>query len=194
MRRLKSFLLAALALAGATAPLLACGGPHLGPRDWTPRRDWRWCHANIKTLRGAIEMYNLDNNTEVTTLDEDLTRTLVREGYLSATMTCPNRAARGAAGSGYVLAHRSDDRFHPWEGRDVACLDHGFVNGDWSRSAHDQLKATPGNEAFLAGALHVSPRDAEERWRRRKDWQERLLATLLALGGSPLLAFLSFLG
>jgi hypothetical protein len=189
MRRLKNFLVALtmLALAGNA---LACG-PHFGPSDWTPRRSWRTCYANLKTLAGATEMYNLDYNTDVQVMDEAFQAKLVEQGYLQSRMVCPNRTARGAVGDGYVMAERNDDRD---KGRWVACLDHGFVSSSGYESAYDQFARSEENAHLLPQALRTHPVQAEELWRRRKDWQERMWGVVLAMGGGPLTALLAFLG
>lgn len=191
MKRGKSFLLALVAMT-LTSSAFACGSHHgLGPWNWTPRSSLRSCYANQKTLAGAVEMYNLDFNTEVLRFDDALMRTLVDEGYLQRPLTCPNREARGVAGGGYVMAQRDDDR---GQGRWIACLDHGFVYGPSGVSAYDQLSRVEGNEHLLDHALRVRPQQAELRWQARKQWQERLWAAVMAMGGAPLMALLAFLG
>jgi len=48
------------------------------------RANQRACYANQKTIAGAIEMYNLDYNTSITTMsDGDCLSTLQGNGYLA---------------------------------------------------------------------------------------------------------------
>ncbi len=53
------------------------------------RANMRACHANQKTISGAVEMYNMDNGVSVTTLDEALANELVAGGYLTAKVNDP---------------------------------------------------------------------------------------------------------
>lgn len=44
------------------------------------------CHANCRALQGAVEMYNMDNSPQMSTLDIDL---LIQKGYLRERPYCP---------------------------------------------------------------------------------------------------------
>jgi hypothetical protein len=52
---------------------------------WTPQGR---CAANQKTLQTAIEAYNLDRNTKVTSIDGSFLAGLTSRGYLAACPTC----------------------------------------------------------------------------------------------------------
>ncbi len=54
------------------------------------RANTRACYANIKTIAGAIEMYNLDNNLNAA-LGKDVTlEDLAKDGYLQSVPVCPS--------------------------------------------------------------------------------------------------------
>lgn len=77
----------------------------------------RACFANQKTLAGAVEMYNLDFNTEVTRLDPPMRTELVKQGYLQVYPTDPS-VGPGSEGN-YVLT--------PKHGNRILCLRHGPI-------------------------------------------------------------------
>ena len=61
------------------------------------RANQRACYANQKTIAGALEMYNLDNNTSVTQLDLTLLKTLVSAGYLQSVPHDPGQGGEATA-------------------------------------------------------------------------------------------------
>ena len=63
------------------------------------RANTRACYANQKTVVGAVEMYNLDKNTKVGTLDATLWTSLKRGGYLQSIPKDPGQGK--ATGEGY---------------------------------------------------------------------------------------------
>lgn len=52
---------------------------------------YKACYSKIRVLMGAVEMYNMDNETMMTTLDQN---TLIKEKYLKETenLVCPERS------------------------------------------------------------------------------------------------------
>lgn len=76
------------------------------------RANVRACYANQKTIAGAVEMYNLDFNTDVATLS-GLTTTLVTEGYLQQWPKDP-----GGKGK-YVMDGTT--------GNGIKCTEHGPI-------------------------------------------------------------------
>ena len=83
-------------------------------RAATRRPSSRPCQANQKTIAGALEMYCLDYNTSITSLDAAVLETLRDKGYLQSVPVDPGSGK--APGENYVL-HRGE----------IACLQHGFV-------------------------------------------------------------------
>lgn len=87
-----------------------------------PLSEEKQCFANQKTLMAAIELYNLDNNVEVTKLDSGLMKTLVEQGYLQAALEDPG--AGPGSGFHYYLVTLEGDSFPI-----VACTKHGDIQG-----------------------------------------------------------------
>ncbi len=65
------------------------------------RANVRACYANQKTIAGAIEMYNLDFNQSLTTLDGTLLTKLKTEGYLQSV---PNDPGKGQTNTYALIA------------------------------------------------------------------------------------------
>ena len=78
------------------------------------RAQQRACFANQKTIAGAMEMYNLDNNTALTELNPVILRKLQEHGYLMKIPECPSRPQ---GGSNYSLEGEHD----------VRCRVHGSI-------------------------------------------------------------------
>ncbi len=79
----------------------------------------RACFANQKVLMGATEMYNLDYNTNVETLDKEFLEKLKKEGYL---MAIPNDPGQGDG-------TWSNYQFTGDDGPGMACKAHGSIDG-----------------------------------------------------------------
>lgn len=60
---------------------------HRNPR-WN--HSWKWCVANLVSIQGAVEMYNMDRENCLSFLTEDSLRLLKEEGYLKGRMFCCN--------------------------------------------------------------------------------------------------------
>ena len=58
------------------------------------RANQRACYANMKTIAGSIEMYNLDNNTSIEAIDASIMQNLVEQGYLQSTPMHPGTNER----------------------------------------------------------------------------------------------------
>ncbi|MBQ3643130.1 MAG: hypothetical protein II961_00905 [Candidatus Riflebacteria bacterium] len=87
----------------------------LGPSPYyvkCGRRSYRdkACYSNIRVITGAVEMYNMDHETFMENLDEDL---LVKDGYLKTKQPRPETACnyRGSdlTGSGTVYCDYHGD-------------------------------------------------------------------------------------
>jgi len=87
------------------------------------RANQRACYANQKTVAGALEMYNLDNNTSVTVLGGDGVWTnLKAQGYLQ---TIPDDPGFGSGThTHYVLSAEGD----------IYCTSHGGIQSNVSGS------------------------------------------------------------
>jgi len=86
-----------------------------GFRHARERANQRACYANQKTIAGALEMYDLDNNTATTALDDDVWRHLKEQGYLQ---TLPQDPGQGA------------DSLHNYQRMpdgNVGCTVHGLI-------------------------------------------------------------------
>ena len=83
------------------------------------RANRRACYANQKTIAGAVEMYNLDYNANVTELTPELRSKLTESGYLMSFPTDPGQEE--GDGSHYFLTA---------EGNGVACKMHGSIQGE----------------------------------------------------------------
>lgn len=81
------------------------------------RADVRACHANQKTLAGAIEMYMLDKDVKQVTLDAGLLQTLKQGGYLSSIPADPGEGAG------------SESNYYQTPDGTIACRVHGNVDG-----------------------------------------------------------------
>lgn len=84
------------------------------------RANRRACFANQKTLAGATEMYNLDNNTDVKELTPKLLESLKSEGYLRSIPQDPGKG-EGSSDHYYLLQGKKDV---------IACKVHGSISGD----------------------------------------------------------------
>ena len=83
------------------------------------RANTRACYANQKTIAGALEMYNLDNNTKIEKLGDDIGGALVKGGYLQTQVDDPG--AGGSTFNHYVF--KSD-------GNGIECSVHGAIQDD----------------------------------------------------------------
>ncbi len=86
------------------------------------RANVRACYANQKTIAGAVEMYNLDNNTLRTDVGLTFLDELVEGGYLQTIPRDPGQGSR--SGSNYHAAHG---------GAGIACQVHGSIPGSGAR-------------------------------------------------------------
>lgn len=94
------------------------------------RSNVRACFANQKTLAGAIEMYNLDFNTDFQGDLDDLLPELVQNGYLQSEPRDPGGRGR------YFL--------DPESGNGIACTVHGSIHGGGARRGQPApLKSLP---------------------------------------------------
>lgn len=78
------------------------------------RANTRACYANQKTIAGAVEMYNLDNNT-IAGIDQTTCTTLVSAGYLQSQPADPGG---GATAFTYVQIS---------QGNGISCSTHGQI-------------------------------------------------------------------
>ena len=71
------------------------------------------CYSNIRILQGAVEMYNMDSKTMMTTLDQSI---LIKEGYLKSQkdIKCPEYSIEAT----YSGEHLMDDG-------EIICSYHG---------------------------------------------------------------------
>jgi competence protein ComGC len=84
------------------------------------RANQRACFANQKTLAGATEMYNLDNNTDVKELTPKFLKQLQQGGYM---MSIPSDPGQGKGSrENYYLVHGGNDY--------IACKVHGSISGE----------------------------------------------------------------
>ena len=107
----------------------------------------RACFANMKTIAGAIEMYNLDFNVDIQEINQEFLEKLKKEGYLQSIPVDPDFG--DSASSAYLLA----------EDGLMFCINHGFIQPpegyDRSSSPFEQLKASgETREGILARASH----------------------------------------
>ena len=79
----------------------------------------RACFANQKTIAGAIEMYNLDFNTNIRQLDSAFFNRLKNEGYLQSIPYCPGNKTTSKNGSSYSIDSTGE----------ISCESHGAVYG-----------------------------------------------------------------
>ena len=84
-------------------------------RDKAQRRA---CYENQRRIAGAIEMYNLDQNTKLSSISADFLGTLVKKGYLR---TSPVDPATGA-GDTYAISRASGDK------SSITCKLHGGID------------------------------------------------------------------
>lgn len=143
----------------------------------------RSCHANMKTLAGAVEMYNLDNNTSLVgkhprRLDSVDQQKLVTGGYLQCPMTDPGTSPE--SGQNYVLF---PDK--PW----VACLAHGVV-GKTGTAREQFMEAGITDRGLLAASLDEEPPEPPTPY----PTDEVVLAAVLAIFNELTLVGLGALG
>ena len=92
------------------------------------------CKANLKTLLGAVEMYNLDHPTPITELKPEVLQTLLKDGdYLKAVPECLEKGVYRISGD---LAK---------DGK-IVCSVHGDV-----QTIEASLEGTPKVEAPITG-------------------------------------------
>ena len=116
------------------------------------RTKQRACFANIKTLCGAIEMYELDHNIDVHEVSEELLEKLLANGYLQTPPLCP-----------YSRNPDSWRNYRFASNGEIFCIHHGFISldsPDFSRhlSPYDQLiLAGETKSGLLEAASRKSP-------------------------------------
>ena len=56
------------------------------------------CYSNIRVLQGAIEMYNMDVSTMITTMSDQVQNQLISGKYIKATapLICPETSKNGS--------------------------------------------------------------------------------------------------
>jgi len=54
------------------------------------------CYANMRVILGAVEMYNMDNSTMISTMGEAEISKLSTGGYLKGIPTCPSSTGKYA--------------------------------------------------------------------------------------------------
>ena len=79
------------------------------------RANTRACYANQKTIAGALEMYNLDKNTKLTTMTSAILGSLKSGGYLQST---PNDPGQGNSSGNYKYIS---------SGNGISCSIHGTI-------------------------------------------------------------------
>ena len=75
------------------------------------------CWANQKTVSGALEMYNLDQNKSEKTLSDEIFKQLKEKGYLQSIPQDPGSGKK--EGEGYTFDEASGT---------VKCATHGTIN------------------------------------------------------------------
>jgi competence protein ComGC len=143
------------------------------------RANVRACYANLKTIAGAVEMYNLDFDAEVKEIDPEFLKTLQTEGYLQQVPKCPENAVIGRRN--YYLLPRPSEDWHVG-----FCLRHGFISREGPRlSPREQLRKTGITEGALfdqAYAYLPEVRFFHYRGATSRDW-----ATYFWTGGGNVL-------
>lgn len=81
------------------------------------RANIRACYANQKTIAGAVEMYNLDFNANVTKIDFDA---LKSNGYLQSVPGDPGYGPPATSKTNYTLTNT---------GNGITCTQHGAISG-----------------------------------------------------------------
>lgn len=87
-------------------------------RSARERANTRACFANQKTIAGAVEMYNLDNNCRRTDIGMQFMAELVKGGYLQCVPDDPGLGPN--SGSNYFFAE---------DGNGIGCRLHGTIAG-----------------------------------------------------------------
>ena len=82
------------------------------------RANTRACYANQKTIAGALEMYNLDKNTDVKALDPAFLGSLVTDGYLQSVPNDPGQGGGTASSDHYTWIN---------DGNGIKCVAHGTI-------------------------------------------------------------------
>jgi hypothetical protein len=82
-----------LGLVVALLPVFIAIIPPLEHHHCRERPNIRACYANQKTISGAVEMYNLDKGTKVTTLDAHFFEVLKSGGYLQSIPQDPGQGS-----------------------------------------------------------------------------------------------------
>ena len=104
-RRLQGFTLIELMIVIAIIGVLAAiAVPNF--RRARERANQRACYANQKTIAGALEMYNLDNNTSITSLSATTLQSLKAQGYLQSIPQDPGKGQTSS--SNYQLDTNGD--------------------------------------------------------------------------------------
>lgn len=80
------------------------------------RANTRACYANQKTIAGAIEMYNLDKNTNKTQVNSAFLQALTSSGYLQSVPSDPGQGAGSEAHYQYTGG-----------GNGIKCEAHGSI-------------------------------------------------------------------
>ena len=80
------------------------------------RANTRACYANQKTIAGALEMYNLDNNTKIQELTAEVGGKLVSGGYLQSLVDDPG-SGQGTFGNYEFIK----------DGNGIKCKTHGAI-------------------------------------------------------------------
>jgi hypothetical protein len=88
-------------------------GPKLNYKRGGGRSWIKACYSNIRVLQGAVEMYNMDVETMMTTLDQSI---LMERKYIKSSyeLVCPERSKGGT----YHGDHLTDDG-------EIICTYHG---------------------------------------------------------------------
>lgn len=103
-------------------------------------RDRRICIANQQTIGGAVEMYNLDNNTRVEEINVALLRKLVEKGYLAKLPEDPGWGLNTASHYGSSSSENG-----------VTCRVHGSSLTDTFTNEQSCFA----NERLIAGAVEM---------------------------------------
>ncbi len=84
------------------------------------RANTRACYANQKTIAGAVEMYNLDNNEKIIDL-QSIKAGLVTGGYLQTLPADPGAGKASTSFANYTLKT---------DGNGITCSTHGSIQDD----------------------------------------------------------------
>ena len=105
------------------------------------------CYSNIRVIQGAVEMYNMDHRTMMTTLDQSL---LIEEKYIKSPypLTCPETSKGGK----YSGEHLLDDV-------EIICSYHGglIAEGPYDKDKELQNQIVYKVQKYLEECIERAP-------------------------------------